>query len=257
MQVKPGKVTMRTTLRAIMVCVWVTVVAVLALGQDRRTGDQPWDDLESQLRHAGVPTNTSGLIEAARSNPSEGLRWMAIEVLGLKGEQEARPPLRQILASDSSRFLQETAALALARLKDDQGIPALQKFMKASTDPERQLFLAARLAEFGDPSGYPFVQAAVTSKDEHLKLLSAAALVPFIPFEVKGHRPIDPLERLISLASDKDPEIRKETLIEFSLAVSKGAPLDRLKEVANQMKHDKEPSVQHAAEGFLALWNTK
>lgn len=248
---------MRTTLRTIMICGWATVVTVLAFAQDRRSGDQPWDDLESQLRHAGVQTNTSGLIEAARSNPNEGLRWMAIEVLGLKGEQEARPPLRQILANDSSRFLQETAALALARLKDDQGIPALQKFMKASPDSQRQLFMAARLAEFGDPSGYPFVQAAVTSKDEHLKLLSAAALVPFIPFQVKDHRPIDPLERLISLASDKDPEIRKETLIEFSLAVSKGAPLDRLKEVANQMKHDKEPSVQHAAEGFLGLWNTK
>ena len=237
---------MRTTLQTIMVYGWMTVVAVLALGQDRRAGDQPWDDLESQLRHAGVQTNTSGLIQAARSNPNEGLRWMAIEVLGLKGEQEARPALRQILSSDSSRFLQETSALALARLKDDAGIPALQKFMKSSTDPQRQLFLAARLAEFGDPTGYPFVQAAVTSKDEHLRYLSAAALVPFISFQVAGHRPIDPLERLISLASDKDPEIRKETLIEFSLAVVKGAPLDRLKEVANKMKHDQEPSVQQA-----------
>lgn len=248
---------MRTTLQIIMVCGWMAVVAVLALGQDRRGGDQPWDDLESQLRHAGVQTNTSGLIQAARSNPNEGLRWMAIEVLGLKGEQEAKPALRQILSGDSSRFLQETSALALARLKDDAGIPALQKFMKSSTNPQRQLFLAARLAEFDDPTGYPFVQAAVTSKDEHLKYLSAAALVPFIPFEVKSHHPIDPLERLISLASDKDPEIRKETLIEFSLAVSKGAPLDRLKEVANQLKHDKELSVQQAAESFLALWNTK
>ena len=129
--------------------------------------------------------------------------------------------------------------------------------MKSSTNPQRQLFLAARLAEFDDASGYPFVQAAVTSKDEHLRYLSAAALVPFIPFEVKSHHPIDPVERLVSLASDKDPEIRKESLIEFSLAVSKGAPLDQLKEVANKMKHDKEPSVQQAAESFLALWNTK
>ena len=248
---------MRTVLQIILLYGCLTLVGIVALGQDKPGGDQPWDDLESQLRHAGVQTNTPGLIQAARSNPNEGLRWMAIEVLGLKGEQEAKPALRQILSGDSSRFLQETSALALARLKDDAGIPAMQKFMKASTDPQRQIFLAARLAEFGDPTGYPFVQAAVTSKDEHLKFLSAAALVPFIPFEVKGHHPIDPLERLISLASDKDPEIRKETLIDFSLAVTKGAPLDRLREVANKMKHDKEPSVQQAAESFLALWNTK
>jgi HEAT repeat protein len=244
-------------IRTMILYGWLSMMAVLAFGQDKRGGDQPWDDLESQLRHAGVQTNTAGLIQAARSNSNESLRWMAIEVLGLKGEQEAKPALRQILADDSSRFLQETAALALARLKDDAGIPAMQKFMKSSTNPQRQLFLAARLAEFGDPTGYPFVQAAVTSKDEHLKYLSAAALVPFIPFQVTGHRPIDPLERLIALASDKDPEIRKETLIEFSLAVVKGAPLDRLKEVVNKMKHDKEPSVQQAAESFLALWNKK
>jgi hypothetical protein len=224
-------------IRTMILYGWLSMMAVLAFGQDKRGGDQPWDDLESQLRHAGVQTNTAGLIQAARSNSNESLRWMAIEVLGLKGEQEAKPALRQILADDSSRFLQETAALALARLRDDAGIPALQKFMKSSADP--------------------FVQAAVTSKDEHLKYLSAAALVPFIPFQVTGHRPIDPLERLIALASDKDPEIRKETLIEFSLAVVKGAPLDRLKEVVNKMKHDKEPSVQQAAESFLALWNKK
>src|SRR5262249_34508190 len=154
-------------------------------------------------RHNGVQTDTASLIQAAASNPNEGLRWMAIEVLGLKGEQAAKPALRQIVSSDPSRLLQESAALALARLKDDSGISGLRTFMKTSTNPERQLFLAARLAEFGDHSGYHFVKEATTSKDEHLRYLSAAALVPFIPFEIASHVRIDPLERLIALTSDK------------------------------------------------------
>lgn len=249
---------MRIAIKKTMLYGGLITLALLALGQDKPGGaDQPWDDLESQLRHSGVQTDTASLIQAAASNPNEGLRWMAIEVLGLKGEQGAKPALRRILSNHSSRLLQESAALALARLKDDAGIPALRTFMKTSTNPERQVFLAARLAEFGDHSGYHFVKEAATSKDEHLRYLSAAALVPFIPFEIAGHVPIDPLERMIALASDKDPVIRKEVLIEFSLAVPKGAPLDRLKQVAKKMKNDPEASVQQAADSFLALWEMK
>lgn len=248
---------MRTTFQTTVLYGWLTLVAVLALGQDTSRGDQPWDDLESQLRHSGVQTNTSSLIKAALANPAESLRWMAIEVLGLRGEQEARPALRRILSEDSSRLLQESAALALARLKDETGVPALRQFMRTSTHPQRQLFLAARLAEFGDSTGYQFVKEATTSKDEQLRYVSVASLVPFIPFEVANHLAIDPLERLIALASDKDPAIRKEALIEFSLAVPKGAPLERLKEVAIRMKNDPEASVQQAADSFLALWSMK
>jgi hypothetical protein len=75
--------------------------------------------------------------------------------------------------------------------------------------------------------------------------------VPFIPFQVKDHRPIDPLERLISLASDKDPEIRKETMIDFSLAVVKGAPLD-LAEGSRKQNEARSRSFRSASRGRLS-----
>lgn len=237
---------------------WLLLFALLACAQDQRGKNEPWRDLESELRHQGVKTDTSSLIEIVRSDRDVGLRWMAIEVLGLRGDQEARGVLREVLYNDASRLLQESAGLALARLKDESGISALRKLMQTSSDPERQIFLASRLAEFGDLSGYPFVLKALGSQDEHLKYLAAGALVSFVPFELRDRREIDPMERLIGLASDESPVVRKEVLIQFSLAIGKGASQDRLRVIAEKMaKADSDPDVREAARGFLTLWNTK
>ena len=249
---------MRKSAQKMMLLSLLVLVVLQACPQDQRGKDEPWRDLESELRHQGIKTDTSSLIELVRSNRDVGLRWMAIEVLGLRGNQEARGALQEVLRNDPSRLLQESAGLALARLKDESGIPALRNLMGTASNPERQVFLASRLAEFGDPGGYAFVVKALGSQDEHLKYLAAGALVSFVPFEVKGRHEIDAVERLIELASDKSPLVRKEALIQFSLAIGKGASLDRLRVIAHKMAtDDSDPDVREAAQGFLALWNSK
>ena len=78
---------------------------------------------------------------------------MAIEILGLKNEHRAKDVLERLLDTSNDQLLKETAALALARLGNAKGIPALETLMRASTSANRRIFMAARLAEFGNASG--------------------------------------------------------------------------------------------------------
>src|SRR5260221_8243743 len=94
------------------------ILSSALMGQNPRRERQPWEDLESDLRQQGVKTDSASLIKLAETGPTEQVQWMAIEILGLKGDQVARPVLRKLVESSRSEFLKAAMALALARLKD-------------------------------------------------------------------------------------------------------------------------------------------
>jgi HEAT repeat protein/uncharacterized protein DUF2330 len=152
----------------------VTVLGTSAQGSGRN--QPPWFDLESQLNYKGIKTDTASLIEIARSGADVGTRWMAIEILGLKKEHKAKDVLERLLDTSNDELLKETAALALARLGDAKGIPALETLMRASTFAHRRIFMAARLAELGNPSGYTYVAQAAAGTDRYLQYLAVGAM---------------------------------------------------------------------------------
>jgi HEAT repeat protein len=225
--------------------------------QNPRRVRQPWEDLESDLRQQGFKTDSSSLVKLAETGPSEQVQWMAIEILGLRGDQEARPVLRKLAESSRSEFLKAATALALARLKDERGIPLLKELLRDTSDKERQLYMASQLAALNDPSGYAFVVKASESKDSHLRYLSAAALIPFVRFEQGQKTPgIDPIEKLLRLAGDQDPKNRNEAVRQFALAVYQGASISRFRpEVEKMTKNDPDSEVRATSANILTLWN--
>jgi HEAT repeat protein len=239
---------------------WVALMlgpALLPLsGQNPRRLPTPWEDLENDLRHQGFKTDTSSLVQLAEAGPSEQVQWMAIEILGLRGTQEVRPQLRKLAESGRSEFLKETAALALARLKDERGIPLLKQYMSASSDTGRQVFMASQLATLGDPTGYPLVSKAAESKDPRQRFLSAAALVRFIGFEHdKKIQGVDPIEKLLRLAEDQDAKIRNEAVTQFVLAVYQGAPISKFRPLVTKLAaSDPDSDVRDTSARTLTLW---
>jgi len=227
-----------------------------ASGADRVGRPEPWVELESMLKREGVKTDLASLRGAARSGPDLGVRWMAVEVLGLRGDQASRPILKQVVQSDPERLVRETAALALARLGDQEGLAALKELMETA-EPHRRTYLAARLAELNEPAGYRFVAEATAGENAQLKLLSIASLVPFVPFQ--GRQVgilIDPVDRLLALAKDADPRIRREALINIPTAVVKGAPLATYRPVVETMaRSDPDPDIREMARLDLIQWD--
>jgi HEAT repeat protein len=224
----------------------VSLLGVCAQGQGR-SDQPPWFDLESELNQRGVRTDSASLIDIARSNGAVGTRWMAIEILGLQKEQRAKEVLQQLLTTTNEPLLKETVALALARLGDPKGIPALEGLMRMSTDAERRIFMAARLAELGNASGYTYVAQAAAGNDPHLQYLSVGDLVSFLRYET-GSSGIDPTNRLLTLLQHGDSKIRKEVLVHVALAITLGLPADRVRPIVEGLANeDRDESVREMA----------
>ena len=248
---------LRRSSRANVGCALLFVlVGATVSAQNQREFDPPWRDLESELRQQRIQTDTKSLIDVVLSNRDSGTRWMAIEILGLRKEAAARDALRRVLDTADDRLLNESAALALARLGDESGKAALAKLMPTAASLERQIFLAARLAEFGNPAGYQFVVQAATSKDPHLKYIAVGALVPFVPLEGRaGPAPLGPKRHLLQLLEDPDPNVRKEVLNYLPTAISKGLSGAEARPIVEKLaKDDPDPDVRERARFTLIAW---
>ena len=224
-------------------------------GKPERAGEA----IERLLQAWGVKTDTPSLRQEASTGTDPSRRALAIEVLALRGDRESVPLFAAILKSANDRLVQESAALALARLGDPRGVSALKQYMETSSDPSGKLFLASQLAEFGDASGYPLIVQAVTSKKGQERLLAIANLVAFVPFQGRtvAGTTVDPVDRLIALAKDPDPKVREEALTNMPLAVGKGASVATFKPTVERMAaSDPDPGVKERAQLTLVLWET-
>jgi HEAT repeat protein len=206
------------------------------------------------LENAGVGETTESLLAAARSHSDSTVRWVAIEVLGLRGEQAARAPLLGLLETDPDRFVRETTALALARLGEERGVEALRDFMNAPTDPQRQLFLSTRLAELGDPSGYRYVVQAAQAENGAFRAAAAEAVVPFLsaqPRDLEGSP--GPAALLLGLAEDESPAVRSAFLTYLPMAVRHGLEMENARAAGKRLAlSDPDPEIRERAKRLLA-----
>lgn len=215
-----------------------------------------WASLERELAQRGIATDVSSVIDAALSHPDEGVRWAAVELLGRRRDRGAEEPLLKILTEDESRLVRETAALSLVRLGRREALAEARELIDSSEDPERQLHLAAQLAELGDFSGYDYVFRAARSKDEHLRFLSAGALLPWLSKGFSGDRAhAGPRQLLIGLLKDSSPKVRKEALLELSVGVYQGIRVRPFLRTVRQIgKRDPDPEVREQARLHLLAW---
>jgi HEAT repeat protein len=181
---------------------------------------------------------------------------MAIQVLGLRKDKDSADLFAERMQNDPEAVIRRIAAVELARLGDRRGRAALASLLE-SADNSGRLFLAAQMAEFGDPSGFRHVAEAVDSTNPQTKLLALSALVPFVPFQgQKTPSVVDPVERLLAAARHSDPKIRMEALANFPLAVTKGAPLDVFRTATRQLAvSDPDPELRERARLTLVLWD--
>lgn len=215
-----------------------------------------WYDLEQELVQRGVALDVASVIKAAQANPDPAVRWAAVELLGRRGDMAAKGALREIAAADQERLVQETAALSLARLGAADAVPMVEGFLESAKDPARRLYLAAQLTDFGDFKGYPYVVAAASSEDEHLRLLSAGGAARFLAAGAKGGEQLAAPGALVrQLLSDKAAPVRKETILQLSVAAGRGLPLQEfLTDLRKIAQEDRDPDVRLDADHLLVYW---
>ncbi len=210
---------------------------------------------ERILKERGVEATEESLINVASGDEDLLRRLLAIDLLGLKEVTSARDLLAQIVSKDEDRYVREVAALALARIGDPRGIPALLGFLESSDKDDRRISLSARLAELQVADGYIHVIHGLDSTDESLRSESLKALDPFIENRHRMGLGDDPIDRLILLSEDPSARLRRESIIRMWNAVSNGVParrfLPRLKAMA---KDDVSSDVRQLADAMLFGW---
>jgi HEAT repeat protein len=253
---------MKMSIRTCVLMLLLGTAAVIARAGDRPGGEEgPSPMLLGILENAGVnAADPAALVQAATAHQDPNVRWVAIEVLGLRKEGRARDVLRRILAKEQEeRVVRETAALALARMGDEAGLKALREFMESPTDPKRQVFLAARLAELGDVSGYAHVARAARSEDPSLREMAVEALPPFAlrPQAELGGGPL-PGALLLHLAEDGSPDVRKQVLAFLPIAMGKGLTRAQVRPVLQRVAEgDPDIDVRESAKALLNAWKVE
>jgi HEAT repeat protein len=219
-----------------------------------KPSNKPWASLEQELAEKGIPKDTPSVVKAALSSPNSDIRWVAVELLGMRGELSAKGALHKILLNDDSLLVRETAALALARLNEPGALQDLKSFMQSAEDPARRLFLATRLAELGDPSGYPQIVKAATAKDEHLRFLSVESVIRVLTLNNPVPEP-DPGSLLNQLMSDDSSTVRKEAVFQLSVVLFQGFSIQPyLEKIERIAKQDPDAEVRKQAETLLTSW---
>jgi HEAT repeat protein len=230
--------------------------SIVSSDRPQQPQQHPWAEFERELLRSGVQVDTTSVIEAAISHPDEGVRWIAVELLGRRGESIATGALQKILLNDESRLVRETAALALVRLGHKDALTDAKEFVATTEDPSRRVYLAGQLAELGEFSAYPQVASAAVSNDEHLRFLSAGVLVRFATSGfTKSKGQASPQDLLMRLLKDPSSKVRGEALLEISVGSGRGLSLRPfLPQVKSMAKEDPDPGVREQARLQLIYW---
>ncbi len=215
--------------------------------------------IENELRDKGHETTIESLLVIASNHKDLSNRYLAVNLLGLKKAITSRETLAQIVSSEEDRYLRILAALALARIDDPRGIPAMVDFLETSEKESRKIFLAARLAELHIADGYTYVIDGLKSTDHRVRSSSLIALGLFIKFRDILGLGEDPVDRLIMLSEDPSVKVRSEAVLQMSIAIRDAVPaeslLPRLKVIAET---DSDPEIRKFAAGTirgLEFWN--
>ena len=217
--------------------------------EDFLVGNKPWANFERLLKEKGVPPDTASLVKAVSRHEDPAVRSWAAIVLGMRGEKEALDVLRKVAQTDTESLVREEAWMAAGKLGDMNALGPLEEILKRTAELDRQITLAARLAELEDPAGYPYVEQAATSTQTQVRSLSAMAFASFVPLYEKGRISKDPLSYLALLVKDQDAQVRSNALIYLQVAVAKGSNAGRVAELLrNVAEEDPDPAIRQQAQ---------
>lgn len=143
------------------------------------------------------------------------------------------------------------AAMSLALRGDpDEARRALIPLVTDHASTMSRSYLAAfYLAQLGDPSGYPAMLAALSSKNEHIRLMAVRHLIGFKPYNgqtVEG-KIVDIRSEMIKRLEDNSTYVRRE--VPYLLTE---AGVDGLREILLPVTMDDvDPDVRKAARNVV------
>ncbi len=216
--------------------------------------------LENELLGHGVARDTRAVIEAALGHDDEGVRLLAISLLGERGDPRAIAPLQRILEHAEQRLVREQAALALAALGDPEIGAALRDLNAQADDPGRRLTLAGQRATLlGDTDGYVYAIEAAGSDDPQLRYMSVGHLVRFaVAAPDLEASPTPPSVLIRNLMSDDEASVRQAVLIELSVGFDRGLPYEPYRAAVLAMtESDPDSKVREQAKQFLLMWDAR
>lgn len=239
------------------------------------------------LGQTGAPAAVEPLLDMLDDSDYD-VRMGAAKSLGLLGQGDAMPALRQAAERDSHPGAQAYAAEALAEL-DEPGDRAVPLRLSRDNDPVKQYLGASGLLKMGDPAGLDILGQLTINANEYIQRIAASALcagkvrgptrlllamarstVPYVRAataralsELDGPQP---LETLLDLATDQagfvlfadDPELfGRPAGANLTVAAATAAALGpsrsrEAEEVLLRLADDPDPAVSKAATAALA-----
>lgn len=212
----------------------------------------PWDRSERALQKAGFDTDTDSLMSIAKTHQGSIDGWRAISILGWRGEHKAKGLLRELLAEGFDESVHQAAALALARLGDEEGLQALIQFFFQETGIGKA-YLANRLAELGQDVGYSQTLELSYSSRAGARRESLRALVVLLDvLQDSPERTRELADRICAMSQDADRGVRREFLIQAASAIPASLRERCLEEVVRRMSVEEvDDALKEKAAGQL------
>lgn len=236
--------------RQVILAVCVLIASVCC---DRVVRAQETAYNERILVENGVGTRKKAVRRAAEFAQDEEVQVAAVSWLADREDRKAVPILLRVLESSVSPWVRQTAAVGLTRLGEEAGIRALRQQLAAMEAgeafvPSSAAWLARDLARAGDTSAYALVLSFTERPEMRYRTRAMQALVAFIRFPE-----LDALDRLLALAGDSDPSVRREAVLYIYSACREGAPAERLIATLERLAEtDPDPTVSESAADTVA-----
>lgn len=257
--VQVRKVIIVKNLSVISITVLIGYACVVSATDRLSTQPDPaWAWLERELQKDGFETDTESLVSLAKTHQEETAGLRAISILGQRGEQSAKGVLREILLKGADELVRESAAIALARLGDEEGLQALiQYFHEAKGDSKASLALV--LAKLGKDVGYS--QTLELSYSASLRVRVAAVRALFALFDVVKDTPERCREvgdRICVMSQDAELRVRRVFLIGASSAIPANLREMCLEEAVLRMSvEEADDELRGVAERLLLTWELR
>jgi hypothetical protein len=216
--------------RNILIVILIFADFSVGTGEADKAYPEPWwCDYERKLLAEGVKTDTLPLVEAVRVSNEPEIRRLAIIVLGARGEQAAREPLRNSLTTDPDSTVRNAAAEALVRLGDDMGLATLRVQAEKTNAPVSRLNLIKLLAQAGDRSGFPYVREALFSDQEVPRRYAIEILPFFVDPEKENENEVEVVNLLLTFLRHPELRTRKVTLSAIIGTIQRGVDAERFR----------------------------
>lgn len=218
-----------------------------------------WHKQEKLIHQEGFGSSTESLTAILESRRDDPVATYAAEMLGLRGDREALPILKQLAVdAETEPGLREASAMALGRLGDATGITILRMALKNSVDLHEQIYTASKIAKLGYPDGYAHLLLALFIGRPSIQAIAFRELVFFIPISdlIKEYR-FRPYDFILAGLFDKNERIREVALVYAGMAIDEGVDDGRLRfAICSVSLVDASELLRGVAIGTMLSWGS-